>query len=77
MNWDLLRGECNAVFAQHARKAALGALDTAIVASVQLAGGTKFLSFDVNARALASGKGIGVFPKLDPAERRLTGQLKR
>ena len=60
-----------------ARKAALGTFDTAIVASVKLAGGTRFLSFDANARALASAEGIGVFPVLESAERTLIAQLRR
>jgi Zn-dependent alcohol dehydrogenase len=77
MNWDLLRHECNALFAKYAWKAALGTFDTAIVASAKLAGATRFLSFDVNARALASAEGIGVFPVLEPAERRLMAQSKR
>jgi hypothetical protein len=65
MNWDLLRRECNALFSKYAWKADLGTFDTAIVASVKLAGGTRFLSFDAKARALASAEGIGVFPALD------------
>ena len=77
MNWDLLRRECNALAAKYAWKAALGTFDAAIVASVKLAGATRFLSFDVNARALASAEGIAVFPVLEPAERRLMAQLKR
>jgi predicted nucleic acid-binding protein len=77
MNWDLLRRECNALFAKYAWKAALGTFDTAIVASAKFAGGTRFLSFDVNARALASAEGIGVFPVLEPAERRLMARLQR
>jgi predicted nucleic acid-binding protein len=77
MNWDLLRRECNALFAKYAWKADFGTFDTAIVASVKLAGGTRFLSFDAKARALASAEGIGVFPGLEPAERRLLAQLKR
>ena len=77
MNWDLLRRECNALFAKYAWKTALGTFDTAIVASVKLAGGRRFLSFDANARALAGAEGIGVFPVLEPAERKLLAQLKR
>jgi predicted nucleic acid-binding protein len=76
MNWDLLRRECNALFSKYAWKAALGTFDTAIIASVKLAGGTRFLSFDAKARSLASAEGIGVFPVLEPAERRLLAQLK-
>jgi hypothetical protein len=76
MNWDLLRRECKALSAKYARRTALGAFDTAIVASVKLAGGTRFLSFDANARALDSAEGIGVYPALAPAERRLLAKLK-
>jgi len=77
MNWDLLRRECNALFSKYAWKGDLGTFDTAIVASAKLSGGTRFLSFDAKARALASAEGIGVFPVLEPAERRLMAQLKR
>jgi hypothetical protein len=77
MNWDLLRRECHKLFSKYAWKAALGSFDTAIIASVRLAGGTTFLSFDASARALASAEGIGVFPTLEPAERRVLAQLKR
>lgn len=77
MNWDLLRRECNTLFSKYAWKLELGTFDTAIVALVKLAGGTRFLSFDAKARALASAQGIGVFPALEPAERRLLAQLKR
>jgi predicted nucleic acid-binding protein len=77
MNWDLLRRECNALFSKYAWKAALGTFDAAIVASAKLSGGTRFLSFDANARALASAEGLGVFPVLEPAERRLRARLKR
>lgn len=76
MNWDLLRRECNALFSKYAWKLELGTFDTAIVASVKLAGGTRFLSFDAKARALASAEGIGVFPTLEPVERRVVAQLK-
>ena len=77
MNWDQLHRECNALFANYARRTALGTFTTAIVASVKLAGGKMFLSFDANARALASAEGIGIFPRFEPAERRLLARLKR
>ena len=76
-NWESLRRECESLFAKYAGKAALGTFDTAIVASAKLAGATRFLSFDVNARALASAEEMDVFPALEPAERRLLGRLKR
>jgi predicted nucleic acid-binding protein len=76
MNWDLLRRECNALFAKYAWKLELGTFDTAIVASLKLAGGTSFLSFDAKARALASAEGLGVVPGLEPAERRVLARLK-
>ena len=41
------------------------------------AGFTRFLSFDANARALASAEGMGGFPGLEPGERRLVARLKR
>jgi predicted nucleic acid-binding protein len=76
MNWDLLRRECNTLFSKYAWKAAVGAFDTAIVASVKLAGGTRFLSFDATARALAGAEGIEVYPALSAAEKLLVSRLK-
>ncbi len=77
MNWDLLRRECDTLFAKYAWKAALGTFDTAIVVSAELGGASRFLSFDAHARALASPEGLGVFPVLEPAARRLIALLKR
>ena len=77
MNWDLLRRECNALFSKYAWKTAIGSFDTAIVASVKLAGGTRFLSFDSTARALAVAEGIEVFPALEAAEKQMITHLKR
>ncbi len=77
MNWDLLRRECNALFSKYAWKAAVGTFDAAIVASVKLAGGTRFLSFDATARAMAAAEGIEVYPALSAAEKQLASSLKR
>ena len=76
MNWDLLRQECNHLFSKYAWKTAVGTFDTAIVASVKLAGGTRFLSFDATARAMAAAECIEVFPALDAAEKQLLARLK-
>jgi predicted nucleic acid-binding protein len=76
MNWDLLRQECNLLFAKYAWKTAVGTFDAAIVASLKLAGATRFLSFDATARSLAAAENIGVYPVLDAAERRLVSRLK-
>lgn len=77
MNWDLLRRECQALFARYAWKATLGTLDTAIVASAKLAGAMRFLSFDATAKALAAADGLEVFPPLDAEGRRILARLKR
>ncbi len=69
MNWDLLRQECIHLFSRYARKAAVGTFDTAIVASLKLAGGTRFLSFDATAKAMAASEGIEVYPALEAAEK--------
>jgi predicted nucleic acid-binding protein len=66
MNWDLLRRECHALFARYGWKTQLGTFDTAVVASAKLAGGTRFLSFDTRAKALAAAEGLKVFPPLTP-----------
>ena len=77
MNWDLLRRECNTLFSKYAWKSAVGTFDTAIVASVHLAGGTRFLSFDATARAMAAAEGIAVFPALMTKEKELLSRLRR
>jgi predicted nucleic acid-binding protein len=77
MNWDLLRRECNSLFSKFAWKAAVGTFDTAIIASVKLAGGTRFLSFDATARAMAAAEGIEVFPALAAEEKQLLSRLRR
>ncbi len=77
MNWDLLRYECNRLFSRYAAVTAVGTFDTAIVASAKLAGGTRYLSFDATAKALAAAEGIEVFPALDTAERQLLARLRR
>jgi hypothetical protein len=77
MNWDLLRRECNALFAKFAWRSAVGTFDTAIVASAKLAGGTRFLSFDTTARAMAAAEGIEVFPALAKAEKQLASRLRQ
>ena len=55
-NWESLRRECEVLLAKYAWKAALGTLETAIVASAKLAGVTRFLSFDANAGAGERGR---------------------
>lgn len=76
MNWDLLRRECHALMARYAWKISLGTFDTAVVASAKLAGGTRFLSFDTKAKALAAAEGLEVFPALDLEGKRLVSVLK-
>ena len=77
MNWDLLRRESTALFSKYAWKASLGTFDTAIVASVKLAGGTRFLSFDATAKALATVEGVEVHPPLGTTEKQLVSLLSR
>ena len=77
MNWDLLRRECHALFARYACKTQLGTFDTAVVASAKLAGGTRFLSFDTRAKALAAAEGLEVFPPLEADGKRILTVLKR
>jgi predicted nucleic acid-binding protein len=76
LNWDLLRRECYTLFSKYAWKAAVGSFDTAVVASVKLAGGTRFLSFDSTARALAAAESIEVYPPLSVAEKHLISRLR-
>jgi predicted nucleic acid-binding protein len=76
MNWDLLRRECHLLFSKYAWQAVVGTFDTAIIASMKLAGGRRFLSFDSAARALAAAERIDVYPPLETAEKRIVSRLK-
>ncbi len=76
MNWDLLRGECNALFSKYAWKTNLGTFDTAIIASAKLAGARQFLSFDATACMLAAAEGLQVFPPLDATAKARVHRLK-
>jgi predicted nucleic acid-binding protein len=76
MNWDLLRRECQSVFARYAWKATIGTFDAAIVASARLAGATRFLSFDVTAKALAAAEALAVFPPLDAVGKATLARLR-
>lgn len=76
MNWDMLRRECTRFFSKYAWKAEIGTFDCALIASVKLGGGRRFLSFDAKARALAVAEGIEVFPTLDASGKRLLSHLK-
>ena len=77
MNWDLLRRECKLLFSKYAWRVPVGTFDTAIIASVKLAGGTRFLSFDSTAKALAAAESLDVFPALDVNERQLLARLRK
>jgi predicted nucleic acid-binding protein len=77
VNWDLLQRECYALFARHASKTQIGTFDAVLIASAKLAGGTRFLSFDNRAKALAAAEGLKVFPELDTEGKRLLSKLKR
>lgn len=77
MNWDLLRRECNTLFSKYAWSAAVGTFDTAVIASLKLAGGTRFLCFDSTARALAAAEAIEVYPALEPSERQTASRLRQ
>ena len=77
MNWDILRRECNALFAHYSSRVNVGTFDAALVASAKLAGGTRFLSFDKTACALAKAVGLDPYPPLDAGGHGLLRRLKR
>jgi predicted nucleic acid-binding protein len=77
MNWDLLRRECDRLFSKYAWKTPVGTFDTAVIASLKLAGATRLLSFDSTAKALAAAESIEVYPPLDPPEKQLLSRLKQ
>lgn len=76
MNWDLLRRQCDSLFAKYAWKTTVGTFYSAIVASMKLAGGIRLLSFDLTARALAAADGFDVYPSLAIPEKQLVARLK-
>jgi predicted nucleic acid-binding protein len=65
------------LLARYAWKVTMGTFDTAIVASARLAGATRFLSFDMTAKALAYAEGLNVFPPLDTVGKQLLARLRR
>jgi hypothetical protein len=76
MNWDLLRRECGILFSKYAWRTPVGTFDTAVVASVKLAGGTNFLSFDSRARGIAVAEGLNAYPPLNATEKQFVSLLK-
>ena len=76
MNWNLLRRDCDRLFARYGWRLTIGTFDAAIVASARLAGATCFLSFDVTAKALAAAEGLAVFPPLDTAGKQILARLR-
>lgn len=77
MNWEFLRRDTFTLFAKYARKATLGTLDLALLASAELAGATRLLSFDDTLKAVALAEGLPVFPELGPEGKSLLAQLRR
>ena len=77
MNWDLLRRDVFALFSRYAHKTVVGTLDMAVVASARLAGGTRLLSFDQTAKAVATAEGMEVFPELNHEGKALLAKLRR
>ena len=77
MNWDYLRRDTFELFSKYAHKTALGTFDAAVVASARLAGGTRLLSFDQTAKAVATAEGLEVFPELNPEGKALLAKLRR
>lgn len=77
MNWDILRRETFELFAKYAHKTAVGTLDMALVASARLTGGTRLLSFDQTAKAVAVAEGMEVFPELNAEGKALLAKLRR
>ena len=76
MNWDFVRRDAFELFARYSPRAALGTFDVALLASAQLSGATRLLSFDRTLKALAVAEGLEVFPPLDAEGKHLLAQLK-
>lgn len=77
MNWDFLRRDTFELFARYSHRVTIGTLDMALVASAQLAGGTRLLSFDETIKAVAQAEGLEVFPELNPEGKALLAKLRR
>ena len=77
MNWDLVRRNTLVLLQRYAHKATLGTFDMAVLASAQLAGATRFLSFDETIKAVAVAEGMEVFPPLEAEGRQILAALRR
>lgn len=77
MNWDLVRRNTLALLQRYAHKTTLGTFDMAVLASAQLAGATRFLSFDETIKAVAVAEGMEVFPLLGDDGRQILAALRR
>jgi len=76
MNWDLLRRQTHQIFERFSHKAAIGTFDATLIASAQLAGGRRILSFDERLKAIATCLGLEVFPELASDGKAFLSQLK-
>ncbi|MBI5799660.1 MAG: PIN domain-containing protein [Verrucomicrobia bacterium] len=76
MNWDLVRRNTLALFSRYAHKSTLGTFDMALLASAQLAGATRILSFDETLKAVAVAEGLEVFPPLTAEGRQILAALR-
>lgn len=77
MNWDLVRRNTLALLQRYAHKATLGTFDMTVLASAQLAGATRLLSFDEMIKAVAVAEGMEVFPPLGDEGRQILAALRR
>lgn len=77
MNWDLVRRNTLALLQRYAHKTTLGTFDMAVLASAQLAGATRLLSFDETIKAVAVAEGMEVFPLLGDEGRQILAALRR
>lgn len=76
MNWDFLRRDAFTLFSKYSRRATVGTLDVAILASAKLSGATRLLSFDRTLKVLSTAEGLDVYPPLDATAKQLLAKLK-
>jgi predicted nucleic acid-binding protein len=76
MNWDFLRRNAFNLFSKYSPRVVVGTLDMAILASAQLAGATRLLSFDETLKAVAVARRMEVFPPLTKNGKRLLAALR-
>jgi predicted nucleic acid-binding protein len=76
MNWEFLRRDAFTLFARYSPKIKVGTFDMAVLASANLSGATRLLSFDETLKVVAVAEGLSVFPPLAETGKRILSQIR-